>query len=145
MLALLKAIHIIFVVTWFAGLFYLPRLFIYHSQTTDPTARAQFTTMETKLYRIIMRPSMLLTVVLGVSLLAWQWSYLSATVWIWVKLSGVVVLLGYHHYCGSLIRKFVNAKSPEDHPVGERFLRIFNEVPALLLIIIVILAVTKPF
>jgi len=145
MYALLKAVHIIFVVTWFAGLFYLPRLFVYHSQTSDPVARAQFTTMETKLYRIIMRPSMVLTLVLGIALLTWQWSFLSVSIWIWVKLTAIVLLLGYHHYCGALIRSFANAKSPEEHPVSERFLRIFNELPALLLIIIVILAVTKPF
>lgn len=142
---LLKAIHIIFVVTWFAALFYLPRLLVYHSQTADPEGRARFVVMENKLYKVIMRPSMILTVLLGSSLLVWQWTRLAETGWIWVKLAAVVVLLGYHHYCGALMRQFAAAGSPAEHRVSERFLRIFNEIPALLLIIVVILAVTKPF
>jgi putative membrane protein len=101
--------------------------------------------MENKLYRIIMRPSMVLTVLLGSWLLLWQWERLAESGWIWVKLAAVIVLLGYHHYCGALLRQFASATSPSEHRVSERFLRIFNEVPALLLIIVVILAVTKPF
>jgi protoporphyrinogen IX oxidase len=137
----LKAFHIISLVAWFAGLFYLPRLFVYHVATEDEVGRARFKTMESKLYRVIMRPSMIATVVLGLALLAAGWSAFAPTVWLWLKLTGVVALLGYHHYCGRLIRAFAADQSPH----SERFYRIFNEVPALLLIAIVVLVVVKPF
>ena len=141
----LKAAHIIFIVTWFAGIFYLPRLFIYHGQARDAVTRAMFQTMEAKLYRIIMRPSMVLTVVLGISLLTYKWTALHASIWIWLKLVAVIALIGYHHVCGGLIRRFALTGGDEAQPKSDRFLRLFNEIPALLLIIIVVLAVTKPF
>lgn len=141
----LKAFHIIFVVTWFAGIFYMPRLLIYHSQTSDSGTRAMFSTMESKLYRIIMRPSMIATLLLGASLLLIRWDGIAGSLWIWIKISLVLILVGYHHYCGALIRQFGSVTSPDQHRVSERFLRIFNEIPALLLILVVLLAVTKPF
>ena len=136
-----KAIHIIGVVTWFAAMFYLPRLFVYHTTTEDEAGKARFRVMEGKLYRIIMRPSMLITVVFGLWLLALGWEAFAGSVWLWVKLAGVVVLLGYHHYCARLVRAF----AADENPHSERFYRIFNELPALLLILIVILVVVKPF
>jgi len=136
-----KAFHIIGVVTWFAAMFYLPRLFVYHATTEDEAGRARFRTMEDKLYRIIMRPSMLITVFFGLWLLALSWDAFSRSIWLWVKLAGVVVLLGYHHYCARLVRAFASDESPH----SERFYRIFNELPALLLILIVVLVVVKPF
>ncbi|MGD8415843.1 MAG: protoporphyrinogen oxidase HemJ [Pseudomonadales bacterium] len=137
----LKAFHIIFVVTWFAALFYLPRLFVYHSTTEDEAGKARFRMMEDKLYRIIMRPSMLATVILGLAVLYLTWDAYSGSAWLWIKLTGVVVLLGYHHYCARLIRAF----AVDENPHSERFYRIFNEVPALLLVLIVVLVVVKPF
>lgn len=137
----LKAFHVVAVVTWFAGLFYLPRLFVYHAATSDAPGRERFKVMEAKLYRIIMRPSMIATLVFGIWILVLGWSAFSASGWLWLKLTGVVALLGYHHYCGRLIRVFAK----DELPHGERFLRIFNEIPALLLIGIVILVVVKPF
>jgi putative membrane protein len=137
----LKAAHIFGVVCWFAGLFYLPRLFVYHSSTTDEPGRARFETMESKLYRIIMRPAMLIAVGFGLWIMVLAWEAFSTQVWLWLKLVGVVVLLGYHHYCGRLIRAF----AANENPHSERFYRLFNEVPALLLLLVVILVVVKPF
>ena len=136
----LKAFHIIAVVTWFAALFYLPRLFVYHQGATDAISRDRFKIMEDKLYRIIMRPSMVAAVTFGVALLVLSPGLLAAP-WLWLKLLGVVALLGYHHYCARLVRAFAQDASPH----GERFYRMFNEAPALLLIGIVILVVVKPF
>lgn len=135
-----KAFHIVSVVTWFAALFYLPRLFVYHSATTDTVGRERFKVMESKLYRVIMRPSMIVALVLGIAMLILNPALLGAA-WLWLKLAGVVALIGYHHYCARLVRAF----AADEAPHSERFLRIFNEVPALLLISIVILVVVKPF
>lgn len=137
----LKAFHIIGVVCWFAAMFYLPRLFVYHSSTTDDAGRERFKVMEDKLYRIIMRPSMIVTVVFGIWILLLAWDAFAASVWLWIKLAGVVLLLGYHHYCARLVKAFAADASPH----SERFYRIFNELPVLLLILIVILVVVKPF
>jgi putative membrane protein len=137
----LKAFHIIGVVCWFAAMFYLPRLFVYHSGTEDEAGRERFKVMEAKLYRVIMRPSMIITVVFGLWIMALGWDAFAGSGWLWIKLLGVVALLGYHHYCARLVRAFAADESPH----SERFYRIFNEVPALLLILIVILVVVKPF
>ncbi|MDH3644583.1 MAG: CopD family protein, partial [Gammaproteobacteria bacterium] len=102
----LKALHIIFVVTWFAALFYLPRLFVYHSSTDDEAGRERFKIMEAKLYRIIMRPSMVLATGLGLWLLVLGWESFYRAGWLWIKLAAVVGLLGYHLYCARLIKAF---------------------------------------
>ncbi|HEX7037867.1 MAG TPA: protoporphyrinogen oxidase HemJ [Pseudomonadales bacterium] len=137
----LKAFHIVFVVAWFAGLFYLPRLFVYHAVTEDAAGRERFRTMESRLYRVIMRPAMILTLVFGIWLLVLGWSAFASSGWLWLKIAGVVALLGYHHYCGRLIRDF--AADANRH--SQKFYRMFNEVPTLLLIVIVVLVVVKPF
>lgn len=137
----LKALHLIGVVTWFAALFYLPRLFVYHAGATDSISNERFKIMEAKLYRVIMRPSMVVVLVFGLWMLALHWSALATSGWLWVKLTGVLALLGYHHYCARLVRAFAEDRNPH----SEKFLRVFNEAPALLLILIVILAVVKPF
>ena len=141
----LKAFHLIAVVCWFAGIFYLPRLFVYHAAAEDQLSRERFTLMEGKLYRIIMRPSMILSVVLGLWMLVLSWDALSSQIWIWLKIFLVILLLGYHHYCGGLIRRLAAAPTQAQQPHSERFFRMFNEVPVLLLIIIILLAVLKPF
>lgn len=137
----LKAFHIIGVVCWFAAMFYLPRLFVYHSTTEDEAGKERFRIMEDKLYRVIMRPSMIITLVFGFWILFLAWDVFTSSLWLWIKLAGVAALLGYHHYCARLVRAFAEDRSPHT----ERFYRIFNEVPALLLILIVILVVVKPF
>ncbi len=141
----LKALHIIFVVTWFAGIFYVPRLFIYHSQAKDPEVRQLFNLMENRLYKVIMMPSMALTLVLGGTLLFLHWETVHQSAWIWLKLALVMILIGYHHYCGALIRRLASVAAADPQPHTDKFLRVFNEIPALLLILIVFLAVTRPF
>ena len=137
----LKAIHIIGVITWFAGLFYLPRLFVYHTMAHDQESKDRFTMMEEKLYRIIMRPSMIIAVVFGLWIMVLAWDAFASSAWLWLKIVGAVALLGYHHYCGRLIRAFAR----QEEPHSEKFYRLFNELPAVLLITMVILVVVKPF
>ena len=134
----LKAFHVIFMVTWFAGLFYLPRLFVYHAQTTDPISIARFKIMERKLYYGIMLPGALLTIIFGLSLLRYYLPHLPT--WLSIKLALVALLILFHLYCGKLRREF--AQDQNRH--GHIFYRILNEIPVIFLILIVILAIIKP-
>lgn len=135
-----KAFHIIAVVTWFAALFYLPRLFVYHAMAEDSVSRERFKIMERKLYRGIMTPSMIATLVLGFWLL-WLNPVWMKMGWMHVKLLLVFLLVGYHHVCLAYMKKFAADANTKSHV----FYRWFNEVPVVLLIAIVILAVVKPF
>ncbi len=137
----LKALHIIFVVTWFAGLFYMPRLFVYHASANDEISRERFKVMQSKLYRVIMNPSMIGAVVFGIWLFYERWYAYSPHGWIWLKIFLVVLLIGYHHYCLRIIKAFADDQVLH----SEKFFRIFNELPALVLVIAVILVVVKPF
>ncbi|MEM7100835.1 MAG: protoporphyrinogen oxidase HemJ [Pseudomonadota bacterium] len=137
----IKAFHIIAVICWFAGIFYLPRLFVYHSMATDQESKETFKVMERKLMRAIMNPSMLVTLVLGIWLLVESWQAFSSTIWIWAKVCLVVLMVGYHHYCQRLIKQFAADQVTKSH----KFFRVFNELPVLVLIAIVILVVLKPF
>ncbi|VAW68284.1 Protoporphyrinogen IX oxidase, novel form, HemJ [hydrothermal vent metagenome] len=132
-----KAFHIIFMVSWFAGLFYLPRLFVYHAMTEDEAGNARFKVMERKLYRFI-TPFMLLSVALGLWLM-FEWT-LYTSPWMIIKLLLVGTLLGYHFYCGHLVKVFANDQSRKSHV----WYRWFNEFPVLVLSAIVILVVLKP-
>lgn len=137
-----KAFHIIFMVTWFAGLFYLPRLFVYHAMSEDTASRERFKVMERKLYYGIMAPGAILTIGFGVWLLVdYAWTAWHAAGWLHVKLALVVLLIGYHLWCGKLLRDFARDRNRHSH----RWYRVFNEVPVLFLIAIVILVVVKPF
>lgn len=136
----IKAWHIIFVVTWFAGLFYLPRLFVYHADTHDQISNARFKIMERKLFAI-MTVGAVLSGVFGLWLLfAYQWQTLQTTVWLPLKLGLVAALIGYHLYCLKLVREFREDRNRRSHV----FYRWFNEFPALILIAVVLLAVVKP-
>lgn len=137
----LKAFHIIAMVCWFGGLFYLPRLFVYHAMAEDQASRERFKIMERKLYRGIMNPAMIATLVLGVWMLALNWDYYKTQGWMHAKLALVVVLIGYHHVCLAYLKKF----AADANTKGDKFFRLFNEIPVLLLIAIVILVVVKPF
>ena len=137
----LKAFHIIAVVCWFAALFYLPRLFVYHAMSEDETSKERFKVMERKLYRGIMSPSMIAVVILGAWLLALNPSYYFSQGWVHAKLTLVVLLIGYHHYCGYLLKQFRDDINTKSHI----FYRFFNEAPVLILIAVVILAVVRPF
>ncbi|HEY6922095.1 MAG TPA: CopD family protein [Steroidobacteraceae bacterium] len=134
----LKAFHISFVVTWFAGLFYLPRLFIYHVAAVDTPSLERFVVMERRLFGI-MTLGAILAAAFGISMIVAAPAYLDAR-WLHVKLLLVAMLIGYHVWCYRLmlgLRMGTNRRS-------ERWLRLFNEFPALLLLAIVILAVVKP-
>jgi putative membrane protein len=130
-------------VTWFAGLFYLPRLFVYHAMTDSDDTRSheRFKVMERKLYYGITTPGGIATVVFGVWLLTYNPQYYFATGWLWTKLVLIGILVIYHLYCGVLVKAF-----KEDRNVhGHVWYRWFNEFPVLILIAVVILAVVRPF
>ena len=134
----IKAFHIIFVVTWFAGLFYLPRLFVYHAMTGDVPGRERFKIMERKLYFGIMAPGAVLTIASGLGL--WL-GYGITGGWLHAKLALVAILIAYHLWCGALIMDFKHDRNIRSHV----WYRWFNEFPTVLLIAAVILAVVKPF
>jgi putative membrane protein len=135
----LKAFHVVFVVTWFAGLFYLPRLFIYHVSTRDTAGVERFVVMERRLFGI-MTIGATLAALFGLSMIAAAPGYLRFG-WLHVKLLLVALLIGYHVWCYRLMLALAAGRNTR----SERWLRLFNEVPALLLLAIVILAVVKPF
>ncbi|MDY6992369.1 MAG: CopD family protein [Pseudomonadota bacterium] len=141
----IMAFHVIFMVTWFAGLFYLPRLFVYHAMTDDPISIERFKVMERKLYYGITTPGGLITLILGLWLLGGYWwqAFISGQgpLWLYLKLMFVLVLIGYHIYCGKFLLDFKYDRNCHSHV----FYRWFNELPVLLLIPIVILAYVKPF
>ena len=134
-----KAFHIIFMVTWFAGLFYLPRLFVYHAMAEDQISIDRFKVMERKLYYGIMAPGAILTIIFGLWLIIGYTGM--AALWLHIKLGLVLLVIGYHLYCGKLVSDFKHDRNRHGHV----WYRVFNEVPVLLLIGIVILAVVKPF
>jgi len=134
----LKALHVIAMVTWFAGLFYLPRLFLYHADAKDSVGRARFEIMERRLF-IITSIGATLTIFFGVAMLVESPIYLSM-LWLRVKLPLVAVLVAYHAHCFKLLRDFVQHRNTR----SATWFRVFNEVPTVLLIAIVILAVVKP-
>lgn len=137
----LKAFHIIAVICWFAALFYLPRLFVYHAMSEDATSRERFKVMERKLYRGIGTPSLIATVALGFWLSALNWDYYQNSGWFWAKVALVAVLVAYHFICGYYLKQFRDDRCGRSHV----YFRWFNEFPVLLLIAIVILVVVKPF
>ncbi len=136
-----KAFHVIAMVCWFAGLFYLPRLFVYHAACEDQTGRERFKIMERKLYRGITTPSMIATVVLGIWLISYNVQGYFSQGWLHAKLLLVLLLIGYHFYCGYLVHVFRNDQNRRSHI----FYRWFNEMPVLVLVAVVILAIVKPF
>ncbi len=132
-----KALHIVFVTSWFAGLFYLPRLFVNHAMVNDATTLARLELMEHKLYRF-MFPLALLALGFGL----WLWlGYGISGGWLHAKLALVVGLIAYHAYCGKIMRDFKAGKNQHSHV----WYRWFNEIPVLVLFAVVILVVVKPF
>jgi len=134
----IKSLHIIFVVAWFAGLFYLPRLFVYHAMAEDVPSRERFKVMERKLYVGIMAPGAVLTLVFGL----WLWlGYGFSGGWLHAKLVLVAVLVAYHLWCGKLLKDFRDGRNTRSHV----WYRWFNEIPTVILVGVVILTVVKPF
>lgn len=125
-------------VTWFAGLFYLPRLFVYHAMSDDGPSLERFKVMERKLYYGIMTPGAVLTILFGL----WLWlGYGISGDWLHAKLALVIVLIAYHFYCGKLLADFKYDRNRRGHV----YYRWFNEFPVVILIAVVILVVVKPF
>ena len=138
----LKALHLIFMVTWFAGLFYLPRLFVYHVMSEDQMSIDRFKVMERKLFFGIMTPGAILTIVFGfLTLFANGWEIYAGTLWLHVKLALIAVLVIYHIYCGKILLDFKHDRNQHDHV----FYRWLNEFPVVILIAIIIIAVVRPF
>jgi protoporphyrinogen IX oxidase len=134
----LKALHVIAVVTWFAGLFYLPRLYVYHAQASDLISTRRFETMERRLFAI-MTIGAAASIFFGGLMLLESPGYLQM-MWLKVKLLFVALLIAYHVYCYKLMRDFAAQRNAR----SARWFRVFNELPSLFLIVIVILAVVKP-
>lgn len=137
---ILKAFHIVFMVSWFGGLFYLPRLFVYHADSVDRVSIERFQLMEKRLYYGIMWPAALLTSLSGLSLLLMAWSYYSHAGWMHIKLTLVALLWAYHLACGHYRRLFAQEKNER----SALFFRFFNEIAILFLVAIVFLVVLKP-
>ena len=135
-----KAFHVIAMVAWFAGLFYLPRLFVYHTDAADKISLERFKVMERRLYYGITWPAALITTVLGIWLLSFMLPYYQKAVWMHVKLGLVVLLWGYHLLCGHFVRQF----KQNNNTRTSVFYRLFNELPTVFLIAIVVLVTVKP-
>ena len=137
----IKALHLFFIVAWFAGLFYLPRLFVNHAMTENVTVKEKLATMETKLFRFV-TPWMLLTIATGLWMLI-DYGWVAYTHMLWLKLKLVLVgfLVAYHLYCGKIIKDLANNTCQRSHI----WFRWFNEFPVFILVLVIILAVVKPF
>ena len=133
----IKALHIVFIASWFAGLFYLPRIYVNLAQESNPAAVERLLGMARRLYRFT-------TILMVPALLLGLWLWLGFGIkggWLHAKLALVLLVIGYHHACGSLLKKFERGVNTRSH----KWFRVFNEVPVLLLLAIVILVVVKPF
>ena len=135
----IKALHIIFVICWFASIFYLPRLFVYHAMAEDQISKDRFKVMERKLYRAIGTPSMVATILFGAWTASYNWDYYAGSTWFWIKILLVGSLVVYHFACGRYIQKF----KADEYTPKHVFFRYFNELPVILLFIIVFLVVVK--
>lgn len=137
----IKAIHLIFVISWMVGLFYLPRLFVYHSELKPGSNEdILFQTMEKKLMRIIMLPAMILSIIFGL-MLAYIYGFKNLGMWFHIKIFLVLVMMVFHHFLGIIRKKFEMGTNKYE----SKFYRIINEIPTVLMIGIVILVIVKPF
>lgn len=137
-----KALHLIFMVTWFAGLFYLPRLFVYHAMAEDKISIERFKIMESKLFYGITTPGGLLTIFFGLCLLFTNGvSTYNGQIWLHIKYLILLLLVFYHIYCWFLLRDFKRDKNQHQ----QVWYRWFNEIPVIFLILIILLAVIRPF
>jgi putative membrane protein len=138
----LKALHLIFMVTWFAGLFYLPRLYVYHAMSDDKISQDRFKIMERKLFFGIMTPGLILTLIFGIWMLVdYAWAMFASQAWLHLKLTLLIGLMVYHYFCYRWLLDFKYDRNQRSHI----FYRWMNEVPVLFLFGIILLAVLKPF
>lgn len=135
-----KAWHVISLVCWFAAIFYLPRLFVYHAMSADKISQDRFALMERKLYRGIMTPAMIATWIFGLCMLLPNWDSYKTQVWLHIKLACVIALTVYHIACGRFRLKLIDNPNYKTHV----FWRWFNEVPVFILVTVVILVIVKP-
>ena len=135
-----KSLHLIAVISWFAGLLYLPRIFVYHSEAEHESQRSVFKTMERKLYNYIMMPAMILSWIFGLLLIHSLGFTVFSQLWMQIKIVAVLLLTHYHFYLGKHLRLFAN----DNNTKKSKFFRIINEIPTILLIAIVFLVVFKP-
>jgi len=135
------SLHIVFMVMWFAGLFYLPRLFVYHADCHDAPGDERFKIMERKLY-IITNIGFYGTVLFGLILVfSYAWTAYSGMGWFWLKAAMVAVLIAYHFYCGHLVKVFRDNRNTRSH----KFYRMINEIPVVPLVVVVYCVIAKPF
>lgn len=138
----IKVLHVVFMVSWFAGLFYLPRLFVYHAESKSKDVSETLKVMERRLYRGIMTPAMLLTFASGLWMtIDYAWQTYQGSQWLHVKITAALLLIGYHHMLGAWMKKF----QKDTNKYSGKFYRIINEVPLLFLIGILVLVLVKPF
>ena len=136
----MKALHLIFVVCWFAGLFYLPRIFVNYAASEHPETRETLAMMARRLYRFV-TPFMVILIALGIGMFSLNPGYYLQAGWFWLKMAGMGFLVVYHFQCGRYVSAIVENRDDHSHT----FYRFFNEVPVLFLFAMVILAVLKPF
>tara|TARA_Y100000992_G_C21232959_1_gene476438 strand:- start:809 stop:1240 length:432 start_codon:yes stop_codon:yes gene_type:complete len=137
---LFKSLHLIAVISWMAGLLYLPRIFVYHAKSYDKAQKETFKTMEKKLYNYIMMPAMILSWFFGLLLIHSLGYTIFSQLWMQIKIAGVLLLTHYHFYLGKQLRLF----SKNENNKTSKFFRIINEIPTVLLIVIVFVVVFKP-
>ena len=137
---LFKSLHLIAVISWMAGLLYLPRIFVYHSEADHDSQRKVFKTMEKKLYNYIMMPAMLLSWIFGVLLLHSLGFSIFLELWMQIKIIAVIILTFYHFTLG----KYLNDFALENNNKSSKFFRIYNEIPTIILIVVIFVAVFKP-
>ena len=137
---LFKSLHLIAVISWMAGLLYLPRIFVYHSEATHDSQRDIFKTMERKLYNYIMMPAMLLSWLFGILLIQNIGINVFSELWMQIKTISVVILTYYHFLLNKYLREFAG----DGNTKSSKFFRIINEIPTILLIVVVFVVVFKP-
>ena len=135
-----KSLHLIAVISWMAGLLYLPRIFVYHSEANDESQRSVFKIMEKKLYNYIMMPAMLLSWIFGIGLIHSLGLSVFSELWMQIKIISVVILTYYHFTLGNYIRDF----AVDNNQKSSRFFRIYNEIPTIILIVVIFVVIFKP-
>ena len=135
-----KALHLIAVISWMAGLLYLPRIFVYHSEAGDESQKSVFKIMEKKLYNYIMMPAMLLSWLFGIALIHSLGFSVFSELWMQIKIISVLVLTYYHFTLGKYLRDF----AVDNNQKSSRFFRIYNEIPTIILIVVIFVVIFKP-
>ena len=137
---LFKSLHLIAVISWMAGLLYLPRIFVYHSESNDVSQKTVFKTMERRLYNYIMMPAMLLSWLFGILLIYILGFYVFHELWMQIKIVAVLILTYYHFTLG----RYLNEFAIDNNQKTSKFFRIYNEIPTLILIVVIFVVIFKP-